>query len=137
MNTIYWITRLDSLHDVSFTFFVVSLIICGLAGGMFYITNGHMIYDEAHGYQNSAQEFKGYRKTCLNTLSYSLSSAFIWFILTFFVPTTKEALMIYGVGGSIDYLKSNPTAKQLPDKCIKALDKWVDTWNIKENDSIK
>ena len=39
---------------------------------------------------------------------------------------TNEALMIYCVGGTIDYVKSNETAKQLPDKCIKALDKWAD-----------
>ena len=29
----------------------------------------------------------------------------------------------------IDYIKSNETAKQLPDKCIKALDKWADNIN--------
>jgi hypothetical protein len=37
--------------------------------------------------------------------------------------------MIWGVGGTIDYVKSNATAKQLPDKCIEALDKWVDSLN--------
>ena len=35
--------------------------------------------------------------------------------------------MIWGVGGTIDYVKSNDTAKQLPDKCIKALDEWVES----------
>lgn len=58
-------------------------------------------------------------------------------LIKIFVPTTKEALLIYGVGGTIDYVKSNPTAKQLPDKCVNALDKWVDSWNIEETDSIK
>lgn len=52
---------------------------------------------------------------------------------TIFVPTTKEALMIYGIGGTIDYLKENPTAKQLPDKCVNALDKWADSW-VNEED---
>lgn len=41
----------------------------------------------------------------------------------------KEAFMIWGLGGTIDYIKSNDTAKQLPDKCIEALDKWVETLN--------
>lgn len=49
-----------------------------------------------------------------------------------FTPTTKEALMIWGVGGTIDYVKSNETAKQLPNKCIEALDKWVDSLNEEE-----
>jgi hypothetical protein len=30
-------------------------------------------------------------------------------------------------------VKSNETAKQPPDKCIEALDKWVDSLNEKEN----
>lgn len=49
--------------------------------------------------------------------------------MNIFIPTTNEALLIYGVGGTIDYVKSNKTAKQLPDKCIKALDKWADNIN--------
>ena len=40
--------------------------------------------------------------------------------------------MIYGVGDTIDYVKSNNTAKQLPDKCIEALDKWVSSLNEEE-----
>lgn len=40
--------------------------------------------------------------------------------------------MIYGVGGTIDYIKDNPTAKQLPDKYFKILDKWADEQLEKE-----
>ena len=50
-----------------------------------------------------------------------------------FVPSKRELYIIYGVGGTIDYLKDNPTAKELPDKFIKALDTWVDNFN-KEGD---
>ena len=60
-------------------------------------------------------------------------------LINFFIQTTNEALMVYGIGGTIDYIKSNKTAKQLPDKCIKALDKWVENLkkeeNYKENDN--
>ena len=45
-----------------------------------------------------------------------------------FIPTTKELLYIYGVGGTIDYIKTNDTAKQLPGKCIKALDRFADKY---------
>ena len=38
-------------------------------------------------------------------------------------------MAIEWIGGTIDYIKSNDTAKQLPDKCIKALDKWADNIN--------
>ena len=43
-----------------------------------------------------------------------------------FIPTTKEMLLIYGVGGTIDYIKGNYTDKELPDKAVKALDKYLD-----------
>ena len=39
----------------------------------------------------------------------------------------KEALAIYGVGGTIDYIKSNDKAEQIPDKAVDALIKWLDT----------
>ena len=37
-------------------------------------------------------------------------------------------LLIYGVGGTIDYIRKNDTAKQLPDKCIKVLDCFADKY---------
>ena len=49
-----------------------------------------------------------------------------------FIPDTKEAYVIYGVGNTIDYLKNNETAKQLPDKAIQALDKWADKFLTEE-----
>lgn len=57
----------------------------------------------------------------------------IAYLINFFILTTNEALMVYGIGGTIDYIKSNETAKQLPDKYIKALDKWVDNLNEEKN----
>lgn len=51
-----------------------------------------------------------------------------------FTLSTKSMYMIYGVGGTIDYLKENETAKQLPDKVVMALDKWVDSQIEDENE---
>jgi hypothetical protein len=45
------------------------------------------------------------------------------------LPSKKDMLLIYGVGGTIDYIKNNDTAKQLPDKVVIALDKYFDTLN--------
>lgn len=43
-----------------------------------------------------------------------------------FIPSPKSLLIIYGVGGTIDYLKENKDANKIPDKCIKVLDKYLD-----------
>ena len=50
-------------------------------------------------------------------------------LLLTFVPTTKEALLIYGVGSTIDCVNGNETIKSLPDKAINALDKYLDSLN--------
>ena len=62
------------------------------------------------------------------TLKWAISS-FVTLVISslifVFTPTTKEALLIWGVGSTIDYIQENETAKQLPDKCINALNDWV------------
>lgn len=53
-------------------------------------------------------------------------------IVTAITPTKEEVYFIYGVGSTLDYIQSNPKAKQIPDKCIEALNQWVDNLNEKE-----
>lgn len=42
-------------------------------------------------------------------------------------PSKEDMLLIYGVGTTLDYIQENETAKQLPDKCIEALNIWVES----------
>lgn len=51
-----------------------------------------------------------------------------------FIPDTKTLYIIYGVGGTLDYLKENKTAKQIPDKAILALDKYLNE-QLEDNDN--
>lgn len=55
-------------------------------------------------------------------------------LIAVFTPSTNSMYIIYGVGGVIDYIKNNDTAKQLPDKVINALDRWVDSQTESDND---
>jgi hypothetical protein len=48
-------------------------------------------------------------------------------------PDTKDAMLIFGVGTTIDYVKQNDTLKQIPDKCVDALNVWVDSLTEKES----
>lgn len=50
-----------------------------------------------------------------------------------FVPTTKEAYIIYGVGGTIDFIRSDQTAKQLPHKVV--VDKYLEGL-VSDDDSL-
>ena len=54
---------------------------------------------------------------------------FIFTPLSILTPTTKEAMLIWGVGTTIDFIQENETVQQLPDKCVNALNAWVDSLN--------
>lgn len=136
MNEIYWITRFDSINALILTIMIVSICVSAIVAIIYYCCNGQRIYDEAYR-MDEAKECRGYMNTCKSVLKYLVPVALVFSILTVFVPTTKEALLIYGVGGTIDYIKQNPTARQLPSKCITALDKWVDSLGKEKSNSDK
>lgn len=121
MNEIYWITRLTYICDFLTAVAAVSFLI-SVVTGFFAIYNRF----EANDYEEGGEHYNCYMQRFKMLLSYSKRFIFVTIIaclINFFIPTTNEALMIYGVGDTIDYVKSNETAKQLSDKCVKALDK--------------
>ena len=133
MNEIYWITRLDSICIFLTTIAVVSFVISVVIGA-FAMYNRFEAddYEEGSKYYNChMQRFKIF----LNYFKRSIIVTFVLTIINIFIPTKNDALLIYGIGGTIDYIKSNETAKQLPDKCIKALDKWVDNLNEEKQEN--
>ena len=80
-----------------------------------------------------AEDAEEIRKTLL-WLRCAFATLVISSLIFVFVPSTKEAVLIWGVGSTIDYLQENETAKQLPDKCINALNDWVDSLSDPKND---
>ena len=134
MEELYWITRLGALNFLFNAIIFVSLVaIIILAVELFVIKTTS---DNEDDKKLELQVITG--KVHNENMSYNFVKkqfirVFIVFVVSIvcnvFIPTKNEALMIYGVGGTIDYIKSNETAKQLPDKCIKALDKWADNIN--------
>lgn len=51
------------------------------------------------------------------------------------IPTQHDLMAIYGLGGTIDYIKSNDKAKELPDKVVDALTRYVDSIEKEKNDN--
>lgn len=43
------------------------------------------------------------------------------------IPSKQDMMLIYGVGTTLDYLQDNEKVRQLPDKCVDALDAWVES----------
>ena len=126
MFEIYWLTRVDALNAL-FGWMIAIPVIVGVLMFISFLTS----MDE------NWLSFKKYCKKFRNVL---LPVFIVGILGTSFCPTKNDMLLIYGVGGSIDYLRNNPTAQKLPDKCIEALDAWVDELfpeNHEKKDSIK
>lgn len=117
MNEMYWITRLDAIN----VFFTI-IAITAITAAIFVFING--MFEE----WEKGKMKKYLIPLCVTTILSSL--------LLIFIPSTKEALIIYGVGGTIDYVKENDQAKEIPDKAIKALDAYLDKIT-KENNNGK
>lgn len=131
MEEIYWITRLDAICNFLTTIAGVSSVISVVIGA-FAMYNRFEADDYVEGdkyYNCYMQRFKIF----LNYFKRSIIVTLVLTVINIFIPTKNDALLIYGVGGTIDYIKSNGTAKQLPDKCVKALDKYLDNLTKEEN----
>lgn len=121
MNEIYWITRLDSINSAVILLLVLGgCIIFGSIIGVF-VTYCDFDRDESNVFKR--------------ILKWSIPINIVLLFSYCLIPTTKEAFLIYGVGGTIDYIKNDSIANQIPQKAIVALDKWVDELTKEENDN--
>lgn len=111
MSEIYWITRLDSINGL-----LSVILIIGLIATVFFT-----IAYASNGFETDDDFTEKNKKTLKHISIITVIVA----IMSTFIPTQKDMLLIYGVGGTIDYIKSNETAKQLPDKAVQALDKII------------
>lgn len=120
MNELYWITRL-SVVTTSIEVAIILLILAAILGAFAYFVMLGEAYSEEESEKLNAKAIK--------LLKIYIPVFAIVGLLRIFIPTTQEALVIYGIGGTIDYIQQNDIAKQLPDKVINALDAYLDNVN--------
>lgn len=112
MSTLYWINTLGNLSDaLCFSFAILAFI------SIFLVMYRLIGIDD-----DNKDEIKKWNRISKITIICFIVIG----IICVFVPSKRDLYIIYGVGGTVDYLKSNEAAKHLPDKYIKILDKWAD-----------
>lgn len=111
MSELYWLCVLGSLNDLGRAIVVVSFLLC-VTLGFWLLLCSTVDLELSHFIK---KVFKG-----------SLFSIVLGVVMVIFIPSQKNLLIIYGVGSTIDYLKENKDANKIPDKCVKALDKYLD-----------
>ena len=118
----YWFTRLTAITTALKTILIVSGILAG-AALIFWV----IVYLSDPVYMPDGEESKrsflkiGSKTLCISTIVFAIG-----LVGRTFTPTTSEALIIYGVGESVEYLQHNKDAVQIPDKALQALNKYLD-----------
>lgn len=105
MWTIYFISRFDAIINVS----IVGAAICCLI--IFFCSLIGFVEED---------------KQLLRAVKKAILPFIISLTIAIFTPSTQTAFAMYGAGKTIDYVKENKELTNLPDKCIEALDMWLD-----------
>lgn len=122
MAEIYWLQRIGALSDLFNVMWIFPTLIVG-----FFLVVAPMAMDVIKE-NNITDQAKKVAKILVVMFIVGVIGSII-------TPSTKEMYAIYGLGGTIDYIKSNDKAKQLPDKCVDALTRYVDSIEKENKDN--
>lgn len=115
MNELYWIGRCAVVNEIAAIVLIAGLVVAGILGFIIICAFIEGVFD-TEDWVNVRRWSKKIAVVCaISTVFYA------------FVPSQKEMYLILGIGGTIDYLQSNEKAGQIPDKCLDAIDAWVDS----------
>lgn len=122
MTEIYWLQVIGNLGCLSKWALVVTII------SLIVLTIGYCAFEV---YDN---DDRAKQAAIVKWLRRSAVGIAISVVGVVFIPDDRELMAIYGIGGTIDYIKSNDKAKELPDKVVDALTKYLETINEKKKD---
>lgn len=123
MKNLYWFSVLDGFKCVSITAMII-LIVTVVVLLITYIVMVAENENDSIRTKIGKMAFKMFAALCVTSL----------FVI--FVPSKEDMYVIYGVGKTLDYLKENPDAKNLPDKTVEFLNVVMDEYidEHKKND---
>lgn len=113
MKEMYWIMVYGNLSTIISIVFILGIVaMIALSIGVF------VCYDEEIYYCLLKKWLKKSALIALLTIPFMI-----------FMPSRNELYQIIGVGKILDYVQENKNLQELPDKCIHALDAWVESLN--------
>jgi hypothetical protein len=119
MNELYLLSVCGNLNGV----IIAAMVGLGLASVIFTCIWASFQFSSEYDYRG--EDYKDRTDKCFKITKRLLISFACVSIFSVFIPSKRDMYMILGIGGTLDYLQSSETAKQLPEKCLKALDLWV------------
>ena len=110
MSELYWISVIGKLN----TFFWIMFGISAVAGVILFIL--YFTSDYEDDYIKLAKPIK-----------LAIISTIVCGLCGIILPGKNEACFIYGAGTIVDYCKENSKVKEIPDKAIDALNRYLDS----------
>lgn len=118
MNELYWISVISKLNTLFWIVFSISV----LASVILFVLYTSIDYN----YENEIAKLKKqFKLTAISLIVCGLAG-----VIT---PGKNEAYFIYGAGTIVDYCKDNPKVKEVPDKAIDALNRYLDSISEDKN----
>ena len=124
MSELYWIMVLDNVYFVS----NMGMYIAGFIAVVAWIVS-FFCYKYTDGIEDETDSDRLSYKKAKGIASKSFTACIIATSIAVFTPSKEQMYMIVGVGTAIDYVQESESVKQLPDKCVDALNRWVDSLN--------
>ena len=113
MSELYWITTLGKINTVCWILFALSILI------LLIVIPCYFNYFDDFDEDDIKISIKSIKLTIISTIVCGLCGIIL--------PGKNEACFIYGAGTIVDYCKDNPKVKEIPDKAIDALNRYLDS----------
>ncbi len=81
------------------------------------------------GHKFALKVIKLIRDNAIKRANNKLIIGSILIVFSFATPSEKKLYAIYGIGSTIDYIKSNDKVKEIPDKAIDCIYKYLDNYS--------
>lgn len=81
------------------------------------------------GHKFALKVIKLIRDNAIKKANNKLIIGCILIMFSFAIPSEKKLYAIYGIGSTIDYIKSNDKAKEIPNKAIDCIYKYLDNYS--------
>lgn len=120
MNELYWISVIAKLNTLLWIGFGICLFVAAV---------NFILYLDSLGYDEEKETL--FKKN----IKLNIIVAIICGLFAIITPGKNEAYFIYGAGTIVNYCKDNPKVKEIPDKAVDALNRYLDNISKAEKEN--
>lgn len=126
---IYWLTRLDGLHHFFVGMAIVSTIL--IVGIIIWATFSRDFDEFHHGLQLKLRIKT--RSKLTSKVKYLVFTFFLVVLVSVFLPTQREAVLIIAGGKTIDFIQKDTAVNKIPEQTTMVVSKFLEK-QLKELD---